>query len=140
MSNSLRPHGLQHNRPPCPSPTPGVYSNNLFPNLIFISGFSCLRMLRHFVLFNSFVKLYTVELVSVITCPSYLLLLHRSLLWCSTSSRWFWQSALLWNLTQTIGFYNIYFFSWTDSLLKSFFHQKAWYIKSINCVPKNLSR
>ena len=28
MSNSLRPHGLQHNRPPCPSPTPGVYSNS----------------------------------------------------------------------------------------------------------------
>ena len=27
MFNSLRPHGLQHNRPPCPSPTPGVYSN-----------------------------------------------------------------------------------------------------------------
>ena len=27
MSNSLRPHGLQHTRPPCPSPTPGVYTN-----------------------------------------------------------------------------------------------------------------
>ena len=24
MSNSLRPHGLQHTRPPCPSPSPGV--------------------------------------------------------------------------------------------------------------------
>ena len=24
---SLRPHGLQHPRPPCPSPTPRVYSN-----------------------------------------------------------------------------------------------------------------
>ena len=24
---TLRPHGLQHARPPCPSPTPGVYSN-----------------------------------------------------------------------------------------------------------------
>ena len=24
MSNSLRPHGLQHTRPPCPSPTPGI--------------------------------------------------------------------------------------------------------------------
>ena len=24
----LRPHGLQHPRPPCPSPTPGVYSNS----------------------------------------------------------------------------------------------------------------
>ena len=28
MSNSLRPHGLQHSRPPCPSPTPWVYSNS----------------------------------------------------------------------------------------------------------------
>ena len=27
VSHSLRPHGLQHARPPCPSPTPGVYSN-----------------------------------------------------------------------------------------------------------------
>ena len=25
--NSLRPHGLQHARPPCPSPIPGVYPN-----------------------------------------------------------------------------------------------------------------
>ena len=28
MSDSLRPHRLQHARPPCPSPTPGVYSNS----------------------------------------------------------------------------------------------------------------
>ena len=27
MSDSLQPHELQHTRPPCPSPTPGVYSN-----------------------------------------------------------------------------------------------------------------
>ena len=27
-SNSLRPHGLQHARPPCPSPTPRGYSNS----------------------------------------------------------------------------------------------------------------
>ena len=26
-SDSLRPHESQHARPPCPSPTPGVYSN-----------------------------------------------------------------------------------------------------------------
>ena len=26
MSDSLRPHEPQHARPPCPSPTPGVYS------------------------------------------------------------------------------------------------------------------
>ena len=28
VSNSLPPHGLQHIRPPCPSPTPGVYSSS----------------------------------------------------------------------------------------------------------------
>ena len=28
VSNSLRPHGLQHARPPCPSPTPGAHSNS----------------------------------------------------------------------------------------------------------------
>ena len=28
MSDSLWPHGLQHARPPCPSPTPRVYSNS----------------------------------------------------------------------------------------------------------------
>ena len=27
MSDSLRPHGPQHARPPCPSPTPGVHPN-----------------------------------------------------------------------------------------------------------------
>ena len=28
VSDSLRPHGLQHARFPCPSPTPGAYSNS----------------------------------------------------------------------------------------------------------------
>ena len=28
MSDSLQPHGLQHARPPCPPPSPGVYSNS----------------------------------------------------------------------------------------------------------------
>ena len=28
VSNTLRPHELQHTRPPCPSPTPGVHSNS----------------------------------------------------------------------------------------------------------------
>ena len=27
VSDSLQPHGLQHARPPCPSPTPRAYSN-----------------------------------------------------------------------------------------------------------------
>ena len=28
LSNSLQPHELQHTRPPCPSPTPGVHSES----------------------------------------------------------------------------------------------------------------
>ena len=28
MSDSLQPHGIQHTRPPCPSPNTGVYSNS----------------------------------------------------------------------------------------------------------------
>ena len=28
QSDSLQPHGLQHARPPCPSPTPGAFSNS----------------------------------------------------------------------------------------------------------------
>ena len=28
MSDSLRPHELQHARPPCPSPAPGVHSDS----------------------------------------------------------------------------------------------------------------
>ena len=30
VSNSLRPHELQHARPPCPSPTPEVHSDSRF--------------------------------------------------------------------------------------------------------------
>ena len=32
VSNSLQPHGLQHTSPPCPSPTPGAYSNSCLLN------------------------------------------------------------------------------------------------------------
>ena len=32
MSDSLRHHGLQHARLPCPSPTPGVYSDSCLLN------------------------------------------------------------------------------------------------------------
>ena len=32
VSNSFRSHGLQHARPPCPSPTPGVHSDSRPPS------------------------------------------------------------------------------------------------------------
>ena len=38
MSDSLRPHELQHARPPCTSPTPGVYPNPCPLSQFFTSG------------------------------------------------------------------------------------------------------
>ena len=32
VSNSLWSHGMQHTRPPCPSPTPGAYSDSCPPS------------------------------------------------------------------------------------------------------------
>ena len=50
MSGSLRPHESQHARPPCPSPSPGVYSNScplswwFHPTISsFVAPFSCLQ-------------------------------------------------------------------------------------------------
>ena len=51
VSNSLWPHGLQHTRPPCPSPTPGAYSNSCPSNQWYhptisssvVPFFSCLQ-------------------------------------------------------------------------------------------------
>ena len=34
VSDSLQPHELQHARPPCPSPTPGVYPNLMSIELV----------------------------------------------------------------------------------------------------------
>ena len=34
VSNSLRPHELQHAKPPCPSPVPGVYPNSSFESVM----------------------------------------------------------------------------------------------------------
>ena len=50
VSNSLWPHGLQHARLTCPSPTPGVWSNSCpsnswcFPTIAYsVIPFSCLK-------------------------------------------------------------------------------------------------
>ena len=53
MSNSLRLHQLQHNRHPCPSPTPGAYSNScplsqLCHPTISSSVFPCSSLLQSF--------------------------------------------------------------------------------------------
>ena len=38
VSDSLRPHESQHARPPCPSPTPGVYPNSCPLNQVILSN------------------------------------------------------------------------------------------------------
>ena len=38
VPDSLRPHELQHARPPCPSPTPGVHSNSVSIELVMPSS------------------------------------------------------------------------------------------------------
>ena len=51
VSNSLQPHGLQHSRLPCPSPTSGAYSNSCpsswwcYPTISssIVPFFSCLQ-------------------------------------------------------------------------------------------------
>ena len=44
MSNSLRPHEPQHARPPCPSPTPGVYPNAWPLSILLLSIFPSIRI------------------------------------------------------------------------------------------------
>ena len=47
MSDSVQPHGLQHSRLPCPSPTPGAYSSPLsqwcYPTISVLPFSSCLQ-------------------------------------------------------------------------------------------------
>ena len=59
VSDSLRPHGRRHTRPPCPSPTPRVYSNSCpsswwcHPTISSsVVPFSCLSISQHQGLFK----------------------------------------------------------------------------------------
>ena len=47
MSDSLQPHGLQHTRPPCRSPTRGVYSNLSIEMLMLFKHLILCRPLLH---------------------------------------------------------------------------------------------
>ena len=73
MSDSLWLHGLQHARPPCPSPTPGVYSNScplsqwchpiISSPAILLS--SCLQF------FPASIRVFSIESVIRIRWPNY---------------------------------------------------------------------
>ena len=74
MSDSLRPHGLQHIRLPCPSPTPRACSNScpssqwwFHPNISSSAGFfsSCLQS------FFPNIRVFSNELALHIRWPKY---------------------------------------------------------------------
>ena len=70
-SDSLRPHGLQHARLPCPSPTPGVHLNpcplNQWPSNHLIL---CCPLLLPPSIFPS-IRVFSNESVLHIRCPKY---------------------------------------------------------------------
>ena len=72
VSDSLRPYGLQHARPPCLSPTPGVYSNSCSSSRWYhptISS-SVVPFSSHLQSFPS-VRVFSNELVLGIRWPKY---------------------------------------------------------------------
>ena len=72
MSDSLQSHEQQHARPPCPSPTPGVYSNVCPPSFSMPSNH--LILCRPLLLLPSFfpsIKVFSNESVLCIRWPKY---------------------------------------------------------------------
>ena len=80
MSNSLQPHGLQLTRPPCPSPTPGVYLNSCplsrwcHPTMLssVVSFSSCLQSSQHHSLFHESVLRISGQSIGVSAAASVL--------------------------------------------------------------------
>ena len=72
MSGSLRPHGLQHARPSCPSPTPGAYSNSCPSSCLMPSNhlILCLPFLLLPSIFPS-IRVFSNESVFCIRWPKY---------------------------------------------------------------------
>ena len=72
MSDSLRPHGLQYTKPPCPSPTPRVYSNSYPFSQVMPSNhlILCHPVLLPPSIFPS-IRVFSNELVLCISWPKY---------------------------------------------------------------------
>ena len=72
MSDSWRPRGLQHARPPCPSPTLGVYSKLLSIELVLPSNYLilCCPLLLPPSNFPS-IRVFSSESVLLIKWPKY---------------------------------------------------------------------
>ena len=94
VSDSLRPHEPQHARPPCPSPTPRVYSNScplsqwchptISPSVIPFS--SCLQSFQHQGLFKLVSSLHQVTKVLEFQ------LQHQSFQWTLRTDLWVFPS------------------------------------------------
>ena len=70
MSNSLRPREQQHARPPCPSPTPGVYSNScLLSQWHHPTILCCLPLLLHSIFSN--IRVFSSESTLRMRWPKY---------------------------------------------------------------------
>ena len=70
VSNSLRPHGLQHTRLPCPSPTPGAYSMSITSVMPSNHLILCLPLLLQPSIFHS-IRVFSNESVIRIRWPKY---------------------------------------------------------------------
>ena len=70
VSHSLQPHGLQHARPPCPSLTPGAYSNS---SIALVMPSNHLILCHHLLLPSIFpsIRAFSKELVLRIRWPKY---------------------------------------------------------------------
>ena len=66
VSDSSRPHGLQHARPPCPSPTPRAYSNSCPSNHLIL----CRPLLLLPLIFPS-IRVFANESAFCIRWPKY---------------------------------------------------------------------
>ena len=69
VSDSLRPHELQHARPPCPSPTPRVHSDSR-PSMLSSNLILCCPLLLLPLIFPSF-GVFSNESVLCIRWPKY---------------------------------------------------------------------
>ena len=71
MSDCLQPHGLQHARPPCPSPTPGAYSDSSPPSVM---PSNCLILCQPLLLSPSIfpsIRVFSSESTLLIRWPKY---------------------------------------------------------------------
>ena len=73
MPDPLWPHGLQHDRPPCPSPTPGAHSNS-WPLMRWMMPSNCLILWCPFLLLPSIfpsIRVFSSESALHIRWPKY---------------------------------------------------------------------